>query len=274
MKGTNRARVSLLGAMLCALCLGLIRDHPAMAQTPADNVLREIAYDQKLDEQVPLDLEFKDEEGKSVRLGDYFGRKPVVLVMGYYECPMLCTLVLNELIKSMRVINFNVGDEFNIVTVSINPKETPQLAAAKKEVYLKEYGRTDAAHGWHFLTGKDASIKPLANAVGFRYVYDKETRQFAHAAGIVILTPKGKISRYLYGVEYSPKSLRLGLVEASKNRIGSPVDRILLLCYHYDPAKGRYGIAIMNLMRVACFATVFCLGGYIIGMLRKERTRN
>lgn len=243
----------------------------ATPSSPTDLMLKQIGFDQKLEEQVPLNLEFKDETGKSVRLKDYFGKKPVVLVLGYYECPMLCTLVLTELTKALRMLNYSAGDEFNVVTVSINPRETPELAAGKKRVYLKEYGRRGAEKGWHFLVGKDSSIKPLAKAVGFRYAYDAEAKQYAHAAGIMILTPKGKVSRYLYGVEYSPKSLRFGLMEASENKIGSPVERLLLFCYHYDPKRGRYSFAVMNVVRLACLATLFCLGSFIVGMLKKEK---
>ncbi|MBI1927913.1 SCO family protein [Candidatus Poribacteria bacterium] len=224
------------------------------------DILREVGIDQRLNEQVPLDLVFRDETGKLVRLGDYFGEKPVILSLVYYECPMLCTLVLNGLLKSLRALSFDVGKEFNVVTVSFNPGETPTLAAAKKAEYIQHYSRPGTAEGWHFLTGQEASIQQLAQAVGFRYVYDAQKNQFAHASGIMVLTPQGRLSHYFYGIEYSPRDIRLSLVEASANKIGSPVDQLLLYCYHYDPTTGKYGVIIMNIIRLAGLGTVLALG--------------
>ncbi len=233
--------------------------------------LTQVRIDQKLDSQVPLDLHFRDEAGKVVRLGDFFGQKPVVLSLVYYECPMLCTLVLNGMVTSFKVLSFDVGKEFEVVTVSFNPRETPQLAAAKKQSYLKRYSRANAEKGWHFLTGDQDQIAKLADAVGFRYAYDPKTEQYAHASAIMVLTPKGHVARYYYGIEYAPRDLRLGLIEASANKIGSPVDQVLLYCFHYDPMTGKYGLVVRNVLRLGGVATVLLLGGFIAVMLRRER---
>ncbi len=234
--------------------------------------LQNVGFDQRLDEQVPLDLVFRDEAGRDVALRDYFHGKPVILVMAYYRCPMLCTLVLNGLVQGMLDMNFDVGKEFEVVTVSFDPRETPELAAEKKKTYLARYGRPGAAEGWHFLTGDEPAIKKLTQAVGFRYRYDPVADQYAHASGIIILTPTGKISRYFYDVRFPGRDLRLGLVEASANKIGSPVDQVLLFCFHYDPTVGKYGVAIMNIVRLGGIATVLSLV-LLVGLLWK-RERN
>lgn len=234
-------------------------------------VLRDVGIDQKLNEPAPLDLVFRDETGRSVPLREYFGEKPVILSLVYYECPMLCTMVLNGLVRSLRTLSFDVGEEFTVLTVSFNPKETPAQAAEKKQIALESYGRPGAASGWHFLTGEETSIRQLTQAVGFRYTYDPETQQFAHASGIMVLTPQGKLARYFYGIEYAPKDLRLGLVEASEGKVGSPVDQVLLLCYHYDPVTGKYGVVIMNVLRLAGIATVLALGTFMFVMFRRDR---
>jgi protein SCO1/2 len=244
---------------------------PARAQNALPAPLRGIGLDQRLNEQVPLDLTFHDETGKAVQLREYFGEKPVVLALVYYECPMLCSLVLNGLLRSLRTLSFAVGEEFNVVTVSFNPWETPALAAAKKEMYLQSYARPGAEAGWHFLTGDEEAIQQLTRAVGFRYVYDPQSKQYAHASGIMVLTPEGKIARYFYGIEYAPRDLRLGLVEASASTIGSPVDQVLLLCYHYDPQTGKYGVVIMSVLRLAGVATVLSLGTFMLVMFRRDR---
>lgn len=233
--------------------------------------LRKVGIDQRLNEQVPLDLVFRDESGKQVRLQQYFGRKPVVLSLVYYECPMLCTMVLNGLLKSLRAVPLNVHEHFEVVTVSFDPKEGPELAAPKKAEYVKKYGRKGGPDGWHFLTGDEDSIRKLAQSVGFRYAWDAQSNQWAHASGIMVLTPQGKIARYLYGVEYSAKDLRFALVEASAGRILSPVDQLLLLCYHYDPKTGKYGFVIMNALRVAGMATIFMLGLFMFVNFRRDR---
>jgi protein SCO1 len=244
---------------------------PPNAAPPS--IMERVALDQKLDAQVPLDLTFRDEEGKAVRLSDYFRDKPVVLSLVYYNCPMLCTEVLNGMKGVFRHLPMVIGKDFHVVTVSIDPTETPSLAAAKKEKYLQGYEHPEGASGWHFLTGEEQQIRTLADAVGFRYVYDEQTKQYAHAAGIMVLTPGGKVARYLYGVDYLIKDMRLALVEASHNTIGSPVDQVLLLCYHYDPATGKYGLAVMNLLKITGAITILVLGGFITIMLRRERKK-
>ena len=224
--------------------------------------LSDVGIDQKLDQQLPLDLVFHDESGKDVKLGQYFGQKPVVLALVYYDCPMLCTQILNGMVTSFRVLPFQVGKEFDVVTVSFDPRETSALATTKKNVYvnyLPEKMRAGATSGWHFLTGDQENIAKLAEAVGFRYHYDEATKQFAHASGIMVATPHGRLSRYFYGVEYAPRDLRLGLIESSANKIGSPVDQLLLYCYHYDPATGTYGAAVMKIMRIAGVITVLAI---------------
>jgi len=189
----------------------------------------------------------------------------------YYECPSLCGLVLQGLLKSLRVLNYTPGDQFEIVTVSISPWETPELAAAKKEAFLKEYGRLDAAAGWHWLTGDEKNIRALADAVGFRYVYDPKTKQFAHAAGIMLLTPTGKISRYFYGIEYSPRDLRMGIMDASQGKVGSLVEKVILFCYQYDPTTGKYGLVVVRLIQLGGLLTLAILGGFMGIMFYRER---
>jgi len=244
---------------------------PPMAATPG--VLQEVGFDQKLGEAIPLDLAFKDEAGKDVRLGDYFGKKPVVLSLVYYECPMLCTISLNGLSGALEVLSFVPGQEFEVVTVSFDPKEGPVLAAAKKKAYMARYKRPEAHAGWHFLTGPKESVERLTKAVGFRYVWDAETKQFAHPAGILVATPEGKVSHYLFGVEYSPKDLRLALVDAAGGKIGNAVDQVLLYCYQYDPETGRYSASILNVVRLGGLMTVVALGGFILTASVRRRRR-
>lgn len=231
--------------------------------------LKDVGIDQRLNEQVPLDAVFKDDEGREVRLGEYFKGKPVMLALIYYSCPMLCNQVLNGMLSSVRQVSFNAGEEFQIVAISFDSRETPQLAASKKQTYVKAYNRANGNAGWHFLTGDEANIKRVTNAVGFRYKWDDKTNQFAHASGMFLLTPEGKLARYFYGIEYRPRDVRLGLVEASQNQIGTPADTLMLYCYHYDPATGKYGPVVMNIMRVAGVITL----GLIAGMLLIMRKR-
>jgi protein SCO1 len=230
--------------------------------------LKSVGIDQKLNETVPLDATFKDEQGREVRLGEFFKGKPVVLSLVYYSCPMLCNQVLNGMLSSFRRVSFNVGEQYEVVTVSFDPRETPQLAAAKKQTYVKAYNRPAAEAGWHFLTGDEANIKRLTSAVGFRYVWDEPTKQFAHASAIMLLTPEGKLARYFYGIEYSPQDLRLGLVEASQNQIGTPVDALMLYCYHYDPATGKYGAVVMNIVKVAGVITIGLMAGLLLVLIK------
>ena len=238
--------------------------------------LRDVGIDQKLNGQLPLDLVFRNESGEQVKLGSYFGKKPIVLSLVYYECPMLCTQVLNGMVSAFKVLSFKAGTEFDVVTVSFDPREGPALASAKKKTYLgylPEAKRTTAADGWHFLTGDEESIRRLTEAVGFRYHFDEATNQFAHASGIMVITPEGKLARYFYGIEYSPKDLRLGLVEASQNKIGSPMDQLLLYCYHYDPATGKYGAIVMNMVRVGGVATLVVMVAMFFVMRRRTASQ-
>ena len=234
-------------------------------------LLSRIRIDQHLDRQLPLDLPFVDDTGKQVRLGDYFGKRPVVMALAYYECPMLCTQVLNGLVSALSVMNFEPGREFDVVVVSFNPREGPGLASQKKANYLERYGRPHTASGWHFLTGEERPIKALTDAIGFRYAYDEEIQQFAHGAAIEVLTPKGHISKYFYGIEFSARDLRLGLIEASDERIGTPIDDFLLFCYHYDPATGKYGASVLRLVRLGGILTVLAFLSFLTISLRRER---
>ncbi|MBC7910027.1 MAG: SCO family protein [Pyrinomonadaceae bacterium] len=229
--------------------------------------LNNVGIDQKLGEQVPLDLMFRDEAGREVRLSEYFNQgRPVIISLVYYECPMLCNQVLNGLAGSLKTLSFDVGKEFDVVTVSFDARETPQLAAAKKDSYMARYNRAGAEKGWHFLTGDEKNINALTQAVGFRYAYDETTNQFAHASGIMLATPEGKLARYFYGIEYAPKDMRLSIVEASANKVGSPVDALMLYCFHYDPATGKYGLAIMNVVRLGGILTVLGIIALLIAL--------
>jgi protein SCO1/2 len=237
--------------------------------TGLPTALRDVRIEQKLDQQLPLDLVFRDENGQPVKLAQYFGQKPVVLSLVYYDCPMLCTQVLNGMVTSFRVLPFEIGKEFEVVSVSFDPRETSALATSKKKIYvnyLPENMRTDASNGWHFLTGDQENITKLTDAVGFHYRYDEATKQFAHASAIMLTTPQGKLSRYYYGIEYPARDLRLGLIESSANKIGSPVDQLLLYCYHYDPATGKYGAAVMKIMRVGGVITVLSIIAMLLAM--------
>jgi protein SCO1/2 len=262
--------------LLWAAILALFAFGFVSAQVPEDSTppaLRGVGLDQHLGEAVPRDLTFLDEAGRSVRLGDYFDKRPLILTLNYYQCPMLCTLELNGLVASLKTMSLEPERDFRIVTVSINPKEGPALAAEKKAVYVKDYARAGAASGWHFLTGEEPSIQVLARRVGFRYSFDAASGQYAHAAGIVVLTPSGRISRYFYGIDYAPRDLRLALVESSEGKIGSLADKVLLFCFHYDPATGRYSIAALRTMRLGGLLTALVLGVMILRMLRRERAR-
>jgi protein SCO1/2 len=227
-----------------------------------------------LNEQVPLDLEFQDEQGKTVKLGEYFKEgRPVVLNLVYYQCPMLCGEVLQGLSASAKVLKFTPGKEYEIVTISIDPRETHAMAAEKKANYMKRLGRPGAEEGWHFLVGKQPQIDQLANAIGWHYQYDPKSDQFAHAAGVVLVTPTGRIAQYYYGVEYSARDMRLGIIEASQNKIGSLADEITLYCYHYDPRTGKYGPVITNIVRLGGVLTIVVLGGFLAVMFRREPGR-
>jgi protein SCO1/2 len=256
------------------MAMAVLGNCTARAQSPLKSIIQDVGIDQRLNAQVPLELEFRDEAGRRVRLGEYFDQQPVVLLLVYYRCPMLCNQVLNGFLKSSQALKFRLDADYQVVTVSFDPGETPQLAAEKKERYVGAYRRPGAAEGWHFLTGDEPSIERLARCVGFRYRHDAASGQFAHASGIIVLTPDGKVSKYFYGIEYPPEDLRLGLVESSAGRIGGLVDRVLLLCYHYDPTTGKYGLAIAGALRVAGSATVLAMGGFLFMMFRQERRRS
>ena len=233
--------------------------------------LQGVGIAQRLDQQVPLNLVFRDETGRQVSLASYFqSGKPVLLALVYYRCPMLCTQILNGVASSLKAVSLNPGQDFEIVSVSFDPRDTPEIAAPKKQMYTRRYGRPNTANGWHLLSGDEANIKALTSAVGFRYKYDAATDQYAHASGIMLLTPEGRLSRYFYGVEYAPRDIRLGLVEASRNKIGNPVDQILLFCYHYDPATGKYGAVVMNLVRFAGVTFALVCGVFLIAVWRRE----
>jgi protein SCO1/2 len=282
MKGHSRLVVSLLVSVLAAGTVSAQPNGPSLyerqdaGQPPANQMpqlLTEIGLDQRLDQQLPSDLPFKDEQGRDVRLGDFFGKKPVILTLVYYECPMLCTQVLNGLTSALGVLNFSVGKEFDIVTISFDPGETPELARAKKASYIDRYKREGAAEGWHFLTGTQRSIEALTKAVGFRYAYNASVDQYAHVSGIMVLTPEGRLSRYFYGIEYAPRDVRLALIEAADHRIGSPVDQLFLYCFHYDPKSAKYSLAVMRVVRGAGILTLAAMVVGIVVMRRREARR-
>jgi protein SCO1 len=246
---------------------------PLRAHDGRPAALQSVDLEQKLGDQVPLDAEFRDEAGRTVRLKEYFGRRPVILSLVYYSCQDLCPLTLDGLVRSLRPLSFSIGNEFDVLTVSFDARDTPALAAAKKSDALEQYARPGAGEGWHFLTGHETAIQRLTEAVGFRYNYESDKDRFGHATGIILLTPTGKVARYFYGIEFSPRDLRLGLIEASANKIGSPIDQLLLFCYHYDPTTGKYSLLITNMIRLGAVATVIALAAFIVLMLRRDRNR-
>ena len=242
--------------------------------SPPPNVrppgLKNVGIQQNLNQQIPPDLMFTDDLGRKVRLGDYFGQKPLILNFVYYNCPMLCGEELSGLESALRVLKFDIGKEFEVVTISFDPKDTPEAAAKKKEQVLRRYHRPGAERGWHFLVGQPDAIDAATKAAGFQYEYDQKTGQFAHSTAILVLTPQGKIAQYYYGIEYPPKDLRLALVEASQNRIGNVVDELLLYCYHYDPEKGKYSATVMRVLRLMGIATMLCIGTLLFVMIRRS----
>jgi protein SCO1/2 len=243
---------------------------PPPTQRPAG--LQFVGIDQHLNAEVPGNIEFRDELGNPVQLSDYFGHgRPVILNLGYYQCPMLCSELLQGLVGSMKALTFDLGKDFDVVTVSFDPRETTEMAAAKKRDIMKRYGRANTEQGWHFLTGRADQIEALTKAVGFQFQFDPKTNQYAHAAAIVMLTPDRHISGYFYGVEFSPKDLRLGLVQASQNNIGNVSDQVLLYCYHYDPMTGKYGAVIGNILKLSGLATVLIMGIFMFVMFRADR---
>lgn len=278
------ARRLILSCLLLAASCVLVQGQPGVprpnsplygARPESGNVstglppaVKNVGIDQNLNQLLPLDAVFKDEQGRQVPLGEYFKGKPVVFALVYYSCPMLCNQILNGMLGGFRQISFDIGKDFEVVTVSFDAKETPELAAKKKETYIKAYNRPSGNAGWHFLTGDEANIKRVTDAVGFRYTWDESTKQWAHASGIMLATPEGKLARYFYGVEYPARSLRLGLVEASENRIGTPVDTLMLYCFHYDPSTGKYGAVVMNIVRAGGVISLIAFVGLFF-LLRK-----
>lgn len=283
---TNRP-AAFSAAVLFAVVGVVAVSLPAAAQRPPQAVevnagaeavpdeLREVGFDQRLGEGLPLDLAFRDEVGRSVRLGEIFALgRPVVLAPVYFRCPMLCDLTMSGLAASLKPLAFSAGEEFEVVAFSFDPGEGPEDAAAARRRYLPRYDRPGSEDGWHFLTGDAAAIAALTEAIGFRYVLDRERDEYAHAAGTVVATPDGRIARYFFGTDHAPKDLKLGIMEASERRIGTAVDQLLLYCYHYDPELGRYSAATMNLVRAGGVATLVLLGGFVGLMLLRDRRRS
>jgi protein SCO1/2 len=232
-------------------------------------LLQAVGINQKMGAQIPLDLPFADEAGRDITLRQYFD-KPVILALVYYQCPSLCNMVLNGVLSSVKRLDLTAGKQYQVIAVSFDPRETPQMAAAKKQTYVKDYQRPDGEEGWHFLSGPETSSKALAAAVGFRYVYDAMTNQYAHSSAIMILTPAGRVARYFYGIQYPPRDVRLGLVEASNEKIGTPTDQVLLYCFHYDPTTGKYALVIMNVLRLAALITLGALLTFMFVMFRRD----
>ena len=234
--------------------------------------LENVSFKQKLNTQLPLDTHFKDENGRDVMLGQYFdGTRPVVLAFVYYSCPMLCTQIMNGVSRTVKVLPFTPGNDFDVVFISFDPRDKPETASAKKIALMNYWSMQNQSGAWHFLTGEEPQIKRVTSAAGFFYMWDERSQQYAHLSGVLVLTPDGRLSRYFYGVEYSPKELRLALVESGEGRVGSVVDELLLYCYHYDPSQGRYGVIIMNLVRLGGVLTLLALGGFIYFMRRQEK---
>jgi protein SCO1 len=279
-RGTVTSRDESPGRAVGLLVLMLILaglPHHTMAESsnllasPQAQILPQVKFEQHLNAQLPLDRLFVDEDGDSVRLGDFFGDRPVLFVLAYYRCPMLCNQVLNGVLTSVNALPFEAGNEFEIVVISFDPTDSPAVARAKREAYTRRYHRENGRDGWHFLTGKAGDIAAVADAAGFRFIYDEKTDQFAHASGIMIATPDGRLAQYFYGIDYPTRDLRLALVEASQGKIGNLVDQVLLLCFHYDAITGRYGLAVMRLVQAGGILTVLFVGGFIFRSLRKER---
>jgi protein SCO1/2 len=267
------ASLALAAAAFLSLASGAtaqLASDPMQSVGVRPELLKQVGIDQKLNQSIPLNLTFRDENGQTVELAQFFGQKPVILTLVYYNCPMLCTQVLNGVESGLKELPTDIGKQFDVVTISIDPTESHVLAKVKQEMYVGMYGRPGAAQGWHFLTGDEPQIKQLADALGFRYAYDPDTKQFAHTSAIMLLTPEGKISRYFYGIQYPSRELRLGLVEASEGKIGTPVDQVLLFCYHYDPATGKYGLLISHVIQAGGALTVLILGIAMLILFRGE----
>jgi len=270
---TRALRIAALFCLSTSLLAGGARAQAAPDMEILPPPPKDVGFDQHIGQDAPLDATFQDEMGKSVRLGDFFSDKPVVLQLAYDTCPMLCSLSAQGLVSSLKAINLNAGVDFDVVTLSFDPRDTPERSRIKKSTAIARYDRPRAEQGWHFLTGNEEQIKRVTNAVGFRYVWDEPAQQYAHPAGVLVLTPQGKIARYLFGIEYAAKDLRLSLVEASRGNLGTVVDQLLLLCYHYDPKAGKYGAVAFGAMRSAGAVTMLLLGGFVIVMIRRDRKK-
>lgn len=277
MRGAARAGLAVCLLLAGALGAAAQTGPGAVAPRPVDPVtkrpllLQDVRFEQRLDAQVPADLAFRDDLGNQVRLGDYLGKRPLVLALVYFECPMLCSQVLTDLVRALGVLSFDPGTDFDVLAVSFNAKEGPGLASAKKATYMERFGRPGTEAGFHFLTGEEASVARLTEAVGFKFAWDPEIKQYAHAAGLVVLTPDGRVSKYLFGLEYSPRDLRLALVEASERKIGSAIDTILLYCYHYDPTTGKYGLVAMRTVQIAGLVLIGAMVTFWIVMWRASK---
>jgi len=249
---------------------GGVRPQSGIPSAQMPGALQGVEFEQRLNETLPLDLTFVDEDGREVRLGEYFNRRPVVLAFVYYECPMLCSQVMNGVTSALTALDERVGADFEVVAVSFDPRETPIMAAAKKKSYVDRYNRDGSERGFHFLTGSEASIKALTAAAGFKYAWDQETQQFAHASGFVVATPAGKLSRYFFGIEYAPRDVKFALIESSAGRVGSLVDQVLLYCYHYDPKTGSYSFVAMKAVQLGGAFTLLALVGFVVVAIRRE----
>jgi protein SCO1/2 len=270
-----RTTRQFVNSIVClALLAGAAHAQGNYIMSPPPNVrppgLKNVGIQQNLNQQIPPDLTFTDDLGRQVKLGDYFGQKPLILNFVYYGCPMLCGEELAGLESTLRVLKFDVGKEFEVITISFDPKNTPEIAAKKKEQFLRRYNRPGAERGWHFLVGQPDAIAAVTKAAGFQYQYNEKTGEFAHSTAILVLTPQGNIAQYYYGIEFPPKDLRLALVEASDNRIGNVVDEVLLYCYHYDPEQGRYSATVLRVLRLMAVATMLCLGGLFFVLIRRS----
>lgn len=266
--------VLMVPAAVMAQGMGMPEPPELNPATKKPVILEKVGIDQRIGQQLPLDATFKDDSGRDVRLGEYFGgKKPVVLALAYYECPMLCTQVLNGMVAALKPVSFDAGKDYEVVVLSINPREGPGLAAEKKKTYVEHYGRPGSAQGFHFLTGTDPEIHKVADALGFRYAYDPNIQQYAHGAAIYIVTPTGKVARYLLGLDYAPKDVRYALVEASGERLGTVADQVLLLCYHYDPETGKYGAMTIDAVRIGWVLTVLAFLTYLFVSLRKDKQK-
>jgi protein SCO1 len=249
---------------------GGLQPQPGVPSSQMPGALQNVGFEQRLNETLPLDLMFRDEDNREVRLGEYFNRRPVVLAFVYYECPMLCSQVMNGVTSALTALDESAGSDYEVVAVSFDPRETPMMAAAKKKSYVDRYNRANAAHGFHFLTGSEASIKALTAAAGFNYAWDDQTQQFAHASGFVVATPAGKLSRYFFGIEYAPRDIKFALIESSAGRVGSLVDQVLLYCYHYDPKTGSYSFVAMKAVQLGGAFTLLALVGFVVVAIRRD----